>query len=137
MAKSTEEIEKFIELRARGMSYDRIAEETGVSKPTLLKWSKDYGEEIGHAQYFELQNLLAQYGVMRKSRVEAMSQLLSSALIELKQRANSESLSRLSTDKLVSLALLLEQRIEKEAEGKKIDLSPLGKYQWGNFAEVD
>lgn len=137
MAKSTEEIERFIELRAGGMSYDKIAEETGISKPTLLKWSRDFSKELFHAQYFELQSLLAQYGIMRKSRVEAVSLLLSSALNELRQRANSESLSRLPTDKLVSLALLLEQRIERETEGRKIDLSPLGEWQAESYAEVD
>lgn len=139
MAKTTEEIEKFIELRAGGLSYDKIAEQTGISKPTLLKWNRDYGKELEMAQYFELQNLLAQYGVMRKNRVEAVSELLSSALGELKKRAGSDSLSRLPTDKLVSLALLLEQRLERETGERRLDLSPLGEWekQYDNYAEVD
>ena len=52
MAKTTEEIEKFIELRAQGFSFDKIAEEIGTSKPTLLKWSSQYGRELEQAQYF-------------------------------------------------------------------------------------
>jgi len=107
MAKSTEEVEKFIELRAKGLSFDRIAEETGTSKPTLLKWSKEYGRQLGEAQYFELQALLQQYGLMRKNRVEGVSILLQAVIEELKKRAGNESLSRLPTDKLFSLYLAL------------------------------
>ncbi len=137
MAKTTAEIEKFIELRAQGLSYDRIAEETGTSKPTLLKWSKEYGRQLGEAQYFELQALLQQYGLMRKNRVEGVSILLQAVIEEMKKRAGNESLSRLPTDKLFALYLSLEGRLEEETEGRKIDLSPLGAYQFNEYAEVD
>ena len=137
MAKTTAEIEKFIELRAQGLSYDRIAEETGTSKPTLLKWSSQYGRELEQAQYFELQALLQQYGLMRKNRVEGVSILLQAVIEEMKKRAGNESLSRLPTDKLFALYLSLEGRLEEETEGRKIDLSPLGAYQFNEYAEVD
>ena len=137
MAKTTAEIEKFIELRAQGLSYDRIAEETGTSKPTLLKWSSQYGRELEQAQYFELQALLQQYGLMRKNRVEGVSILLQAVIEEMKKRAGNESLSRLPTDKLFTLYLALEGRLEEETEGRKIDLSPLGAYQFNEYAEVD
>lgn len=137
MAKTTAEIEKFIELRAQGLSYDRIAEETGTSKPTLLKWSSQYGRELEQAQYFELQALLQQYGLMRKNRVEGVSILLQAVIEEMKKRAGNESLSRLPTDKLFALYLSLEGRLKEETEGRKIDLSPLGAYQFSEFAEVD
>ncbi len=137
MTKTAEEAEKFIELRAKGLSFDRIAEETGTSKPTLLKWNKLYGKELGQAQYFELQALLQQYGLMRKNRVEGVSILLQAVIEEMKKRAGNESLSRLPTDKLFALYLSLEGRLEEETEGRKIDLSPLGAYQFGEYAEVD
>lgn len=137
MAKTTAEIEKFIELRAQGLSFDRIAEETGTSKPTLLKWNKLYGKELEQAQYFELQALLQQYGLMRKNRVEGVSILLQAVIEEMKKRAGNESLSRLPTDKLFALYLSLEGRLEEETEGRKIDLSPLGAYQFNEYAEVD
>jgi len=137
MTKTVEEKEKFIELRARGYSFDKIAEETGTSKNTLLKWNRVCGKELEEAQYFELQSLLSQYEVMRRNRVEALSQLLGSSLKELRKRAENDSLSRLQTDKLLNLVLTLEQRIEREAEGRKIDLSPLGDWQFGEYAEVD
>jgi len=137
MTKTAEEAEKFIELRAKGLSFDRIAEETGTSKPTLLKWNKLYGKELEQAQYFELQALLQQYGLMRKNRVEGVSILLQAVIEEMKKRAGNESLSRLPTDKLFALYLSLEGRLKEETEGRKIDLSPLGAYQFSEFAEVD
>ena len=33
MTKTNEDVERFIELRARGLSFDKIAQETGTSKP--------------------------------------------------------------------------------------------------------
>jgi len=137
MAKTTAEIEKFIELRAQGLSYDRIAEETGTSKPTLLKWSSQYGRELEQAQYFELHSLLAQYGLLRKGRVEGVSILLQAVIEEMKKRANTETLNRLPTDKLFSLYLALEERLKEEIQDRKIDLSPLGAYQFIDNAEAD
>ena len=79
MTKTTDEVQKFIELRARGLSFDKIATETGTSKPTLLKWARDYQQELEQAQYFEVQNLLSQYEVMRRNRVEVVAETLSMA----------------------------------------------------------
>jgi len=121
MTKTIEEAEKFIELRAKGLSFDKIAEETGVSKPTLLKWNKVYMEHIEEAQYFELQNLLFQYGVMRRNRIEVISEMLGSALLELKQRAGTADFHKMDTDKLLNFILTLEQRLEKETDLRKLE----------------
>src|SRR5688572_20463202 len=44
---------KFLELRAEGVSYGRIAEAIGVSKPTLIQWGKAMAEEIADLQSAE------------------------------------------------------------------------------------
>lgn len=139
MTKTIEEAEKFIELRAKGLSFDKIAEETGTSKPTLLKWNSQYGKELEQAQYFELHSLLAQYGLLRRNRVEAVSIMLESVMEELKKRAKSEGLSRLSTDKLFDLYLKLEGRLQQETEGKKLEFSSARDMDWmlASYVEVD
>ena len=38
--------EKFIQLRAKGLSFDKIAKQIKISKPTLLKWSEEFEKEI-------------------------------------------------------------------------------------------
>jgi transposase len=44
--KTNNEKEKFIELRARGLSFSKIAEEIGVSKPILIKWNSELRKEM-------------------------------------------------------------------------------------------
>jgi len=118
------------------LSYDRIAEETGTSKPTLLKWSSQYGRELEQAQYFELHSLLAQYGLLKQQRVESVSVLLQAVKEELQKRANTDTLSRLPTDKLFTLFLALESRLKEETENNKIDFSALGTWA-SNYETVE
>jgi hypothetical protein len=41
-----ESVEKFIESRALGHTFDEIVRELTVSKPTLIKWGKEYENQI-------------------------------------------------------------------------------------------
>lgn len=139
MAKTTAEIERFIELRAGGLSYDKIASETGTSKPTLLKWASDYAREIEQAQYFELNSILAQYQVMRRNRVEVVSETLHMALTELQARAQAGNFADMATDKLVNMCLVLENRLERETGTKRLEFSDARNldYMLATFVEVD
>jgi hypothetical protein len=47
--KNRQKIEKFIELRVLGTTYDEIVKKIKISKPTLIKWGKVYKEEIEFA----------------------------------------------------------------------------------------
>ena len=85
--KTVEDKQRFVELRAKGLSFERIAEELKVSKPTLIKWSEELFHEVQEAQFYELENLLENYKLMRKQRFELYCKLLSSALAELESRA--------------------------------------------------
>lgn len=141
MTKTTDEVEKFIELRAKGLSYDKIADEIGTSKPTLLKWSGQYSNELAKAQFFELNNLLTQYGLMRRGRVEVVAEMLGAVLKELKLRASVGDFTDVKTDKLFDLAVALENRLQRETESRRLDVSISGKaeldYMLGSWAEVD
>jgi hypothetical protein len=61
--------EKFIQLRAEGRSFDRIAAELKVSKTTLINWSKELAREINNAQYFAFQSLAEQYQITKQERM--------------------------------------------------------------------
>lgn len=127
MTKTLEEVGKFIELRGRGWSYDKIAQELQVSKPTLLKFERENETKVAEARALEFQAVLERHNLMRLERVEALSCLLHSALEEVKKR--SESLQEVSTEKLVGLALILEKRLEVETE---VHLSaPIEQVLWG------
>jgi len=139
MTKTNEDIERFIELRARGLSLDKIAQETGTSKPVLLKWSKDFQRELDEAQYFELQDLLSQYGIMRRGRVEVISETLQKALTELRARAQAGNFGDLPTDKLLKVVLMLEARLERETGSRRLEFSDARNldYMLEAFVDVD
>ena len=46
MSANIDKQQKFIELRAEGHSFDEIAKRVQISKPTLIKWSKEFKEQI-------------------------------------------------------------------------------------------
>ena len=52
---------KFIELRAKNWSYNRIADELKVSKQTLITWSKDLSHVISNLRAMEIEELQERY----------------------------------------------------------------------------
>ena len=118
MARNTvvnvEQQARFIELRGKGMSFQKIAEEIGVSKPTLIKWNGDLFEEVKEAQYMEFEGLVEQYGLFRKERFEIYCKALNSALKEFQERAETGELKKVPTDKLLNIVEQLEKRLERD-----------------------
>ncbi|HPX92494.1 MAG TPA: hypothetical protein PKZ93_13410 [Spirochaetota bacterium] len=114
MAGNIEQQARFIELRGKGMSFQKIAEEIGVSKPTLIKWNGELLEQVKEAQYMEFENLVEQYGLFRKRRFEIYCKALNSALKEFEERAEKGELKEVPTDKLLNLLEQLEKRVEKD-----------------------
>lgn len=127
MARNTvsniEEQAKFIELRGKGMSFQKISEEMGVSKPTLIKWNGELLEQVKEAQYMEFENLVEQYGLFRKERFEVYCKALQTALIEFQERAEAGELKKVPTDKLFSLLEQLEKRLEKDTERELLSVT--------------
>ena len=114
MAGNIEQQARFIELRGKGMSFQKIAEEIGVSKPTLIKWNGELLEQVKEAQYMEFENLVEQYGLFRKRRFEIYCKALNSALKEFEERAEKGELKEVPTDKLLNLVEQLEKSVEKD-----------------------
>jgi len=107
--------EEFIRLRALGLSYDKIAKTINVSKPTLLKWNQQHSADISNQLYFNVDNLLEQHGVIKISRLEAFAGCLKKALEELSKR----EFNSLSTKELLSISLLLENKLKVEVDAIK------------------
>lgn len=61
MEDKVEKQAKFIELRAKGNSYNTIVKKLGVSKNTLLKWSKELEADISEATAYQKDILLERY----------------------------------------------------------------------------
>ena len=114
--KSTEQKQEFIRLRACGRSYQAIAEQIGVSKPTLLKWAVELGNEIKQAQGLEFQSLLESYEMSKRIRLETLLKLHQRIQAEIDKR----ELADIPTCKLIDLAGNLAGRIQAELAGAGI-----------------
>jgi len=110
--KSNKTKEKFIELRAQGMSFNKIAEDIKVSKVTLMKWEKDLDREIAEIMFIELEALREKYYMNKQSRLECYGELLERAKYELKGRDFSE----ITTDKLITIMNELENKLNNDLE---------------------
>lgn len=105
--------ERFIELRAKGYSFDRIAKTLGKAKQTLIDWSKEYEEEIGNLKASEIESLNERYYLTHERKIKLLGKQLKKIKDELEQR----DLSEVPTDKLMGLfiqyyGLLEEVKIE-------------------------
>ena len=131
MVGSIEKQARFIELRGKGMSFQKIAEEIEVSKPTLIKWNGELLEQVKEAQYMELENLVEQYGLFRKKRFEVYCKALNSALKEFQERAEQGELKNVPTDKLLNLVEQLEKRVERDTSKELLSVRVKDNYHFG------
>jgi hypothetical protein len=91
--------EKFIELRAQGLSFDKIAGELHKSKQTLIDWSKELEEEIANLKAVELEALYEKYFLLKQNRLQTFGEILKRLRAELETR----ELANVPTDKLLDL----------------------------------
>jgi transcriptional regulator with XRE-family HTH domain len=108
--KDQETVQKFIELRAQGWSFVRIATELGVAKSTLTEWSRKFRFETHNRRALVLDDLQDRILGTVQSRVGGLAEKLGKVENELRQR----DLKDLSTSQLYSLATSLRRQIERE-----------------------
>ena len=101
---------KFIELRAKGYSFDKIAKELGKAKQTLIDWSKDLEEEIANLKALELEALHEEFYLLKEERIRRLGKILKSIEDELLDR----DLSDVATDRLLDLLLKYRAQIEED-----------------------
>jgi restriction endonuclease Mrr len=102
--------ERFIELRAKGWSFDKIAKETGKAKQTLIDWSKDLQDEIANRKALELEALYESYYLLKENRLQTFGVMLTKIKTEVERR----DLSDVPTDKLLELLLKYNSQIKEE-----------------------
>ena len=94
---------QFVELRAKGNSYDNIAKTLGVSKSTLLSWSKDLSMAIENERNVAMDAIYEKHKLAKQHQMEMLGIQLSKVRKELEKR----DLAEVSTDKLVAMQLKL------------------------------
>ncbi len=63
---------KFLLLRADGLSFDKIAQQLKVSKPTLIQWSRLFQDDINDLKFQDMQELKERYKHDKKSQYETL-----------------------------------------------------------------
>lgn len=121
-AVSLEQEEQFIELRAQGLSYDSIAKQLNISKPTLLKLGKECEVAISRLKYINYEALAEKYKLAKESRLKSFAELLERIDSAIEQK----DLSTLPADKLIDMKCKLTDRLRGELSGKfKIEADAL------------
>jgi IS30 family transposase len=102
--------ERFIELRANGWSFDKIAKELGKAKQTLIDWSKELQDEIANRKALELEALYESYYLLKENRLQTFGVMLS----KIKKEIESRDFSDVPTEKLLELLLKYNSLVKEE-----------------------
>ena len=108
---------EFIELRAKGYSYRKIAQRLDVSIGTLSSWRQELEGEIATLKAEELDALYERYYMTKQQKITQLGRQLKAVQKELRARDYSE----ISTEKLLEMELKLYQALDEE----KVDIRPL------------
>lgn len=106
----TETQERFIELRAAGLSFDKIALELGVCKSTLLKLNRKLAGEIERLKFINLEALAEKHKMLKTARLEALGCLLE----KVDSALEAADFSALTPERLVMLKLKLAESLKAE-----------------------
>lgn len=109
MINKTDKQQDFIELRAKGNSFDTIAKQLEVSKGTLINWSRDLEDEIQNYSALELDTLKEKYLISKKHQIQSYGEQLATVREELSSR----NLSDVKTEKLIEVEIKLLEAINK------------------------
>lgn len=105
---------RFIQMRAEGQSYSKIAAALDISKTTCSRWNKELKAQTDKQEAETLQELYKMYGATREARIKATGETLQKIDKALAEKDYSE----ISLDRLLSLKL-------KYIEQLKADYSPI------------
>jgi transcriptional regulator with XRE-family HTH domain len=102
--------EKFIDLRAQGYSYDKIAKELNKAKQTLIEWNKDLQGVIAERRAYELEALYEAYKITKEGRLRSLGETLNRLRDEIARR----DLSEVPTEKLLDLLIKYSTQVKDE-----------------------
>ena len=113
--KETQVKEKFIQLRAEGLSLDKISTELNTSKPTLIKWQRELEKQISEAKLYEFESLFEQYRMLKKQRVEVYGERLQKVRNEIQSKLDAY-FKDLSITELLEMQEKLEAKLKAEMD---------------------
>ncbi len=111
MKKTPDTLERFFELRAAGMSFEKIAATLDVSKPTLISWARENQTELQNRKTLALDDTLEKYQATRTARLRLFGERLAALEAEAEKRGTGD----IPTPKLYELMALYLKHLREEA----------------------
>lgn len=124
MSKTLDDKQKFIELRAKGYSFQKISDELKISKPTLIEWAKNTStsRDIQNQRTLIVDDLQERYAITRRHRIALFGEFLEKAKQELTQR----DMTDIPTDRLVTMVIKLSDTLKAD----ETELELVGEIDW-------
>ncbi len=101
---------KFVELRAQGLPYSKIATKLKVSKGTLTAWNNELKEQIAERRSERLRELYDSYFMLKEARIQQLGDTLKS----VNDALDKKDLAEMSPDKLLEYKIKLIQELKDE-----------------------
>ena len=108
--KDQETRQKFIKLRAEGLSFAKIAQELDISKATCSEWQKQYEKNIAKLQKDQLEELYRSYGMLKSQRIAS----LGSTLQKIDNAIQEADFSSVDPAKLLEIKLKYQDALKGE-----------------------
>lgn len=118
--------EKFLELRAQGMSYQKIAGEVAVSVTTLKKWGVQWDSKVEELKRDRLAAFVDQQLVDLESRLR----LRGEQILRMRDELAARDLSKVNDSVLMRIYLRYLDAVQKEVQPLRVEIAnPLADYQ--------
>jgi len=138
MAYTNDQKMMFVMQRAQGKSFDKIADDLGISKQTLIQWQGELFDQIKEQEFYEVQAVTEAYAVTRRQRFDATAKTLHAILAEIDRRVDTDQLADMPTDKLVNLALILEKRLMQDTGRELVSVHVRDNFDvFGKYIDAD
>ena len=105
-----ETMARFILMRSQGWSFNRIAVELNVSKPTLIKWGRQHQFDIANLRATETEALAERIFRQRHERWEVLARQLK----QLEEEIEKRDLEEIPASRLHAIAAALRTEINRE-----------------------
>jgi hypothetical protein len=109
--KEAKELNRFIEMRASGKSFEAISNDLGIPAQTLVNWSKECAGEISNMKAMKLEAIQEKYRLTREGRIQFLGDVMEKLRGEIARR----DLSSIETDKLFHLVHKFLAMIKEES----------------------
>jgi hypothetical protein len=128
--KSKGTVSQFIQLRAQGWTFDRIATEIHISKPTLIKWSREHQFDIQNLRAVETEALAEKCFDSRQQRWDKLGQ----ALRRLEDELSKRDLASIPTSQLINLTCRLRILVARETTDPRFSIGTRD-LEWDDYEE--